>query len=82
MPRTDATLCPRELNERKSVLVRWLRGAIRSGRVGGMWEGDFPRYVWHEDAKGQWYEARLTNRELGHYKGYPLRDSEKPDFGS
>lgn len=82
MPRTDATLCPRELNGRKAVLVRWLRQAIRAGHVGGMWEGDFPRYAWYEDGQGQWYEARLTNRELGQYKGYPLRDSEKPDLGS
>lgn len=40
-------------------------------------EGEFPRYVWYQDA-GIVYEARLTNKELGEYKGYPLNADEWP----
>jgi hypothetical protein len=50
-----------------------LREAIRAGRVSEAWEGAFPRYVWHFREEVL-YEGRLSNRELGHYHGYPLED--------
>ncbi|MGH3871921.1 MAG: hypothetical protein ACRDSR_10480 [Pseudonocardiaceae bacterium] len=75
-PRADASKCDPRLAD-QDELTRWLRQAIRCGRTGGLWEGDFPRYVWHR--VGQvWYEARLVNRELGQYKGYPLSPDERP----
>ena len=49
-----------------------------SGHVGEPWEGDFPRYVWHRRQRAV-YEARLVNRELGEYKGYPLQRGEEPE---
>ncbi|MDE0161214.1 MAG: hypothetical protein OXL98_05695 [Acidimicrobiaceae bacterium] len=55
----------------------WLRSAIRAGSTGEPWEGGFPRYVWHRE----WdtvFEARLVNRGNGSYKGYPLKDRERP----
>ena len=55
----------------------WLRTAIRAGWVSQHWEGGFPRYVWYRDS-GTWYEGRLVNRLLGHYKGYPLHPREYP----
>lgn len=39
---------------------------------------DFPRYAWHKE-KETVYEARLVNRELGEYKGYPLNETEWPE---
>lgn len=75
--RSDASRCDPNLGE-QDQLTGWLRNAIKSGHVGGPWEGTFPRYVWarHE---GVCYEGRLVNRESGEYKGYPLDDQECPE---
>lgn len=51
---------------------------MRSGAVGAPWEGDFPRYVWRREGDVV-YEARLINREIGEYKGYPLQRDEWPE---
>jgi len=59
-----------------------LRDAIRMGAVSANFEGSFPRYAWFKN-EGVVYEARLINRELGQYKGYPLNDDEWPaELGS
>jgi hypothetical protein len=55
-----------------------LRTAIERGAIGGIREGGFPRYAWYKEG-GIVYEARLVNRELGEYKGYPLNETEWPD---
>lgn len=73
-PRADASKCDPKLADRDE-LTRWLREALRAGYAGQLWEGDFPRYVWCR-RDGVTYEARLSNPELGHYKGYPLRPEE------
>ena len=52
--------------------------AIRSGAVGGPWGGEFPWYAWYHDGRTV-YEARLVNRSLGSYKGYPLHPDEWPE---
>lgn len=75
--RSDATKCDPALSD-PAQLTQWLRTAIVSGRVGAPWEGDFPRYVWHREGD-VYYEGRLVNQELGHYKGYPLDRSEWPE---
>ena len=77
-PRADASICERSLSRSPENLTRTLRECIRIGRVGGPWEGDFPRYVWGQIA-GTMYEARLVNRETGEYKGYPLEAAEWPN---
>jgi hypothetical protein len=41
------------------------------------WEGEFPRYVWYMH-RNIVFEARLVNREIGSYKGYPLDNDEWP----
>mgnify|MGYP000700245894 CR=1 FL=1 len=52
------------------------------GAVSANFEGSFPRYAWFKN-EGVVYEARLINRELGQYKGYPLNDDEWPaELGS
>lgn len=77
-PRSDASLCPPELRGPRK-LTRWLRKAIRAGHVGELWEGDFPRYVWYRSGDIV-FEARLTNRENGEYKGYPLTPEEAQEL--
>lgn len=76
-PRADATICDPLLNERLEEIRGWLREAIRRGCSSELWEGGFPRYLWYFEA-GTAYEARLVNRELGQYKGYPLSPDEWP----
>ena len=76
-PRSDATICDRQLTRNIDLVVQWLRTAIRRGATGGYWEGDFPRRVWHKDGEVV-YEARLVNHVLGQYKGYPLTKKEWP----
>jgi hypothetical protein len=75
-PRPDASICPRRLAWRKADIATWLQGAIRLGHCGAMWEGSFPRYVWHR-AGAVVYEARLVNAFKGEYKGYPLEANER-----
>lgn len=77
--RSDASVCPSELHDVEE-LTSWLREGLSAGRCGGMWESGYPRYVWVEK-DDRWFEARLTNRELGEYKGYPLSESETPELG-
>ncbi len=75
--RSDASKCDPALGD-QSQLTAWLRAAVASGDFGAPWEGGFPKYVWYRDGQ-QWYEARLTNREQGEYKGYPLKQDELPE---
>lgn len=77
-PRADASICPRELTRDPARIGAWLGEAMRKGAVGGIWEGDFPRYAWYKEGE-QVYEARLVNRGKGEYKGYPLGPDEWPD---
>jgi hypothetical protein len=62
---------------RQLELTRWLRRAIRDGRVSELADGAFPRYVWHREGDVM-YEARLVNSGSGEYKGYPLNPDEWP----
>lgn len=77
-PRADAYICDRAWIGRFAEITRMLRQAIRSGAIGGPWEGDFPRYVWYKAADGSVYEARLINKASGQYKGYKLEEAERP----
>ena len=74
-PRADASKCDPEPADQEE-LTRWLREAIVAGQCGQLWEGDFPRYAWCQHG-GVTYEARLSNPELGQYKGYPLEPDER-----
>jgi hypothetical protein len=77
-PRADATKCDPKLHGDYAVLLRWLRQGIEAGKIGGPWDGDFPRYVWYEH-DGVVYEARLVNQEQGAYKGYQILEHERPE---
>lgn len=77
-PRADASICDRRLASEFEQVGNWLRNAILLGNVSEFWEGEFPRYVWHQDGEIV-YEGRLVNREAGWYKGYPLGQAEWPE---
>jgi len=75
--RSDATPCPREFNDAKSICA-WLRDAILRGNVSAYRDqGTYPRYVW-DLLNGQWFEARLVNATSGSYKGYPVTEDNIP----
>lgn len=76
--RTDATPCPRDLKD-QGLLTEWLREAIRAGHIGAPWEDDFPRYAWVRKGE-RCFEARLSNRQAGIYKGYPMEPDEVPKW--
>src|SRR5580692_10344049 len=65
-PRPDATPCPRHLAWRQADIVLWLQNSVRLGHCGALWEGSFPRYVWHREGTVI-YEARLINAHNGEY---------------
>lgn len=77
-PRADAEKCPPNLchsKEEYQKIVALLREAIKNGFVSDAFEGNFPRFVWSNAlGDGIVYEARLTNKEQGIYKGYPRSD--------
>jgi len=75
-PRADASICDQRLSSADEISL-WLKKAIIKGAFGKLWEGKFPRYIWYKDGETV-YEARLINRELGEYKGYPLERDEWP----
>lgn len=74
-PRRRASMCPPGLD--RETVTGWLRSAIRRGMVGGLWEGGFPRLVWHRVGETV-FEGRLVNSGSGSYKGYPLRTNQWP----
>jgi hypothetical protein len=76
--RSDANACPRAVSREQAET--WLREAIAAGDVGGEWPEDgFPRYAWRRVGDAV-FEARLSNSQLGWYKGYPIDESEWPKW--
>ena len=74
--RTDATECPRDIELRDAQ--RWLREALAAGDVGGIWEPDtYPQLAWRR-VEDTVFEARVSNRQLGEYHGYPITPAEAP----
>lgn len=75
--RSDATPCPKEIND-AGIVTEWLRRGILDGQVSAYRDqGRFPRYVWSR-IQDRWFGARLVNAESGSYKGYPITDGEVP----
>lgn len=75
--RSDASICPKSLGHQQSALTIELQRAIRLGHVDTVCENSFPRKVWCR-IDNQIFEGRLTNREQGVYKGYPIDSAEVP----
>lgn len=76
--RSDATPCPRDVS--RDMAEDWLHRALAAHDVGEPWEGPgYPRYAWYRRGDDV-FEARLTNAELGAYKGYPIASTEAPSW--
>jgi len=75
--RADASLCPKCFRNSEARLTQELREAIRKRQFDSQWENVFPRKVWCQ-IDGQFFEGRLTNRDSGWYKGYPISEAELP----
>jgi hypothetical protein len=73
--RPSASLCPRQLVNQRHRVQRWLRAAIKAGHV-GVWDGGFPRYVWHREGEIV-FEARHGTPGSGEYHGYPLEPRQR-----
>lgn len=71
------SICPTELNGRQEDLTTWLREALQQGHFTGPIEAGFPRYVFAR-RQNKWLQARLTNPQLGQYKGWPVEEFEVP----
>ncbi len=77
-PRRDASICDSRFMTMQDELTQWLKQAFGCQAVSDFCEGTFPRYAWYKDGDTV-YEARLTNRGAGEYKGYPLEPDEWPE---
>ena len=71
---SDCDAVDPSLSQDKPRLLRWLREAMRRGQADRRSDNGYPRYLWGwvvvSDGKRRLFEARLTNEDLGHYKGY------------
>ena len=73
--RPAASLCPRDLAQQRDLVERWLRDAVRAGRVRA-WDGGYPRCVWHREHDVV-FEARQGSPGSGEYHGYPLEPMQQ-----
>lgn len=73
--RSDASRCDPAITRDQAESV--LKKAIRLRCVSPQQENGFPRYAWGW-LDGRLYQARLINREQGHYKAWPIEDIEAP----
>lgn len=64
---------------RRGAFTQWLQAAITAGHIAGPVESGLPRYVWHREETFV-FQGRLTNSGLGQYKGWPVEESELPDW--
>jgi hypothetical protein len=73
--RSDASRCDPAITRDQAEEA--LRTAIQRGHVSADFQGGLPVYVWGR-LDGRPYTARLINREAGHYKAWPVEESELP----
>ena len=69
------TKCPEGIDDAHAL--RLLRRGIEFGVFSANLDSGWPRQVWAVDADGRVYEARLTNREVGEYHGYPMASGDR-----
>lgn len=80
--RQNATICPMVRDEDRELATQWVQHAIRNGQfLKDDWVGQFPRVVWYQDDKGNYWYGRLTQRGAGErpvaeYKGWPISRKE------
>ena len=73
--RSDSSRCDPKITREQAEQV--LREAIKLGNVSAEFQDNFPAYV-SGRIEGQFYAARLINREAGHYKAWPIEEAELP----
>ncbi|MHB1037054.1 MAG: hypothetical protein ACYC35_20535 [Pirellulales bacterium] len=74
--RSDASRCDPRYTDFEQI-TQALREGIQRRCASGVFDGDYPKYVWGW-LDGRLYEARLINSRQGTYKGYPLEEVETP----
>jgi hypothetical protein len=78
----NATICPLVADAEKDQATSWIKAAITNQQFNPLiWDGEFPREVWHKDSGGQYWFGRLTQRGAGgdtkaEYKGWPVSQEE------
>jgi hypothetical protein len=84
--RSDASECPPEIpyDDATSLLRDAIRASLRRGWHSALRDSRFPRYVWGfieagEPRRRYDFEARLTNRETGEYKAFPIDEAHDND---
>jgi hypothetical protein len=77
-PRLRHTASRCEPGQDFATLTTVLRQSIVEGRVGGIFEGRFPKYVWGVIGRVV-YEARHIRGPEGTYKGFALEHQEHPE---
>ncbi len=79
--RQNATICPLVRDEERERATHWVQTAIRKSQFDPtIWDGDFPRSIWHRDDNGQYWHGRLTKAggadAPAEYKGWPIDQDE------
>lgn len=74
--RTSPTsICPRAWRDEEATNA--LRKALLNGHISDVWDGEFPRYVWHKEGEVI-YEARHTGGPAGCFHAYPIKSLQIP----
>jgi hypothetical protein len=76
-PTPDRSVCPRNLAWQQQTVQEWLRSAIVAGNTGDIWEGGFPKYIWHRVADTVFEGELMSPYGRGEYKGYPLEEYQQ-----
>ena len=77
-----ATICPLVQDKQREIAIAWVKNAISQGHYNpNIWDGEFPREIWHKDDQGNYWFGRLTQRGTGdgtqaEYKGWPISREE------
>ncbi|WP_316194316.1 hypothetical protein [Bradyrhizobium sp. SZCCHNRI3052] len=77
------TICPLVEDEDREHATGWVQVALRSGHFLFLEaDKDYPSKIWHKDENDRYWFGRCINSVLGHYKGWPIDESERDEvFG-
>lgn len=75
-PQPDKTLCDLAKITTRLSATRLLKRGLRRGLVSAQKDNGFPRIIWSVTDNGIPLEARLDNKVLGTYHGYPLASND------
>lgn len=78
----DTTVCPLVSREDQERATEWVKSALHAGQV-KYTDGNtqFPDKIWYkEQGTGQIWFGRCINVTQGHYKGWPISESERSEI--